>query len=532
MQSFRFTITMLVLLVVCLLAGCRSSDGNAAAGIADAGATQEAAGTDAFAGEDPAPVIPGEHVFFRGNQASHNSRYYARIVEGDIQVKPNVQRTGLDGPWVVLTGLPSGLLGEVTELAMDDEHIIALNSQRQIYTMWKANRAIEEFHWQKAWGFPFWYGPGMQLREDLVTWDFSVVSLEEDGCWTDPAGNLHAVGAGKCSHIIMLNPGGNTLTFNDPWLPRDYSYEIGMPYRGRFQAVRVSSSGSTHFIINRYGDMYTRLFDFDISGLDALFMPSTYEDQHGAADPLIQLPAEDWRLQPKIDTAHGRASITDRISITKTGRNCVHRLLRVEGTNAYGSTGYYEKDLRETSSAAWVFHRTDLPLQGEPLENTPEDRSGLTLTANTEDRLYVRHPDGLWPDCPHTWPWVLDCQWHATLNDFNCYHSPATLTVFCGSAAFDLRLHYRGTIRILPRPRGLDDNPRVFSAAIEIPPALIENPPDEDTAAFLRDYLDTARWTEVTLLATLDEVRLCGLAANGRPLLWTFNDGRWAEERP
>lgn len=156
---------------------------------------------------DPTPVLEGDHVIFRGNMASHNSKYYARLIEGEIWVRPNTMRTGEEGPWVKLENLPAELEGDIIEFAMDDEHIIALNSARQIYTMWKANKDIEDFHWQKAWGFPFWGGPGMKLRDDLIKWDFTVVSIEEDEHWTDPVGNLHDVGAGKCSHITMLYEG-------------------------------------------------------------------------------------------------------------------------------------------------------------------------------------------------------------------------------------------------------------------------------------------------------------------------------------
>lgn len=242
------------------------------------------------------PADLPERVIFKGNQESMNRCYYAAVRDGNIWIKPNTETTGVSGAWRMLTNLPEGLRGQVTEIAMDDEHIIALNRERQIYTMWRALGEVADFRWQKAWGFPFWYGPGMRLRNDLLRWDFSVVSIPEDGCWTDPAGNLTAVGIAKCSHIIMLNPGGQTITFNDPWLPTDYSYEIGTPHRGRFLAVGLSSSGSTHFIINRYGDMFTRLYDFDISGLDNLFMRYSYEDQRGRPFPAIQLPAEPWRI--------------------------------------------------------------------------------------------------------------------------------------------------------------------------------------------------------------------------------------------
>ncbi len=467
-------------------------------------------------------------VFFRGNQASFNSVYYARITdEGGIEVKAKDSNLAVGG-WTELE-LPDGLAGDVTELAMDDEHIIALNGERQIYTMWKANKQVEDFHWQKRWGFPFWNGPGMQLKEDILKWDFSVVSREEDGFWTDPAGNLHEVGFAKCSHIIMLNEGGNTLTFNDPWLPRDYSYEIGMPKRGTFIAQNVSSSGSTHFIINRYGDMYTRLFDFDISGLDSGFMPTSYEDQRGLEKPVIQMPAEEWAMHPKIKLK-GQACITDRISLHKVGQNCVERIMRVEGLNAKGQSGFYEKKMSDKSENAWTFVVTKRPLQGNRIESLEGDTSGEDLAEKSEDRIYERNAD-LVPELIDNWSWrwIYNWEWAASINDFNCYQSPARVTFFVADEEFDLKLHYCGTIRLLERERGLNDNPRKFVGAFEVPAELRNLNDDSPTAQFIEDYFDNRQWTEVNLSATLDKLHIDGIAKHGRVILWDFEDGRWAD---
>jgi hypothetical protein len=449
-----------------------------------------------------------DKVYFKGNHESMNSRYYAAISNGNIWVRPNVERTGVKGRWVMLDNLPAGLSGQVTEIAMDDEHIIALNKERQIYTMWNSLDEISKFRWQKAWGMPFWAGPGMKLRPDLVKWDFSVVSIPEDGYWTDPAGNLKKVGAAKCSHIIMLNTGGQSITFNDPWLPRDYSYGIGTPMRGRFISVNLSSSGSTHFIINRYGDMFTRMFDFDISGLDQFFLYS-YEDRRGIlGDPdslfqIVQLPAEDWLKQPKIMTT-GKASITDRISIQKIGKNCIHRTLRVEGTESNGSTGFYEKDIRDVGSVSWKFVRTGQKITGSVLENKPYDSAAETLGVS-DDMAYLMKADAFAAEIP----------------DFSCYNPPATLEVnFSGGSSISLPLHYHETIRINTRKAGIDDNPRVFLGAIEAPQSFIDSLKDgpEEVRAFADKYLETegGRFTEIRLSATLDILEIKGSGIDWR----------------
>jgi hypothetical protein len=455
------------------------------------------------------PANLPEKVYFKGNTKSINSHYYAAISNGNIWVKPNLERTGITGKWVMLENLPSGLAGQVTEFAMDDEHIIALNRERQIYTMWNALEEVSKFRWQKQWGLPFWYGPGMKLRSDLIKWDFSVVSIPEDGYWKDPAGNLRKVGSAKCSHIIMLNTGGQTITFNDPWLPRDYSYGIGTPFRGRFISVNLSSSGSTHFIINKYGDMFTRMFDFDISGLDQ-FMPYSYEDQRGiSGNPdsifqVIQLPAEDWLKQPKIATT-GKAAITDRISIQKIGKNCINRTLRVEGTDQNGNTGFYEKDIRETGDAAWKFVKTGEKLAGKTLENRPYDSSAESL-GQSDDMAYSIITEGFTAEIP----------------DFNCYNSPATLKIKLSSgSSISLPLHYRETIRVSVRAAGIDDEPRAFLGAIEAPRASIDSLGNatDDVKAFAQKYLKTkdGRFTEIRLSATLDTLEIKGSGID-----WSF----------
>ena len=92
-------------------------------------------------------------IYFRDNQASFNSRYEAKTQNGTIWVKEKDPQ-GEPASWVQLE-LPDGLAGDVTELAMDDEHIIALNGERQIYTMWNGLDEISDFTWQKEWGIPF-----------------------------------------------------------------------------------------------------------------------------------------------------------------------------------------------------------------------------------------------------------------------------------------------------------------------------------------------------------------------------------------
>ena len=180
-------------------------------------------------------------------------------------------------------------------------------------------------------------------------WSWSVISPLEDGSWVDPAGNRTAIGSGKVSHIWGLRRGGQRMTFWDPWLPLDESYEMCGPHRGRFKAVNLSASGSFVFVIGRRGDMFTRLYDFDISGHDPVFFEYSYEDQRGKGDGApIQLPAERWTEQPKIP-----GKVTRTISIHTTDVGSIHRILRVEGRRS-GATGYWERDVADRRAKGWA----------------------------------------------------------------------------------------------------------------------------------------------------------------------------------
>ncbi len=452
--------------------------------------------------QDPQPDLP-EAAFFKANHASFNTRYYAAVKDRSVWVREKEDKTA---GWTDLgPTLPEDLAGNVTEIAMDDEHILALNTQREIFTMWSALGDISEFRWQKAWGFPFWRGPGMSLPGDLMKWDFSVISIPQDRNWHDPNGNLFRVGAAKCSHIVMLRNQGQWITFNDPWLPTDLSYGIGAPKRCRFLSVNLSASGSTTFIINKYGDMFTRFFDFDISGLDEfiqLHHGYAYEDQTSELRPKIQLPPEDWTQQPKI-----RGRITDRISIHKLGRqeNGWDRVLRVEGLDEGSHTGYYEKAITDTRREDWTFHRTDLPLAGNLLDNRDYDSSGEAL-GPIEDLLFSVNMENLPVLDPRDYT-----DWAGEILDFNCYCPPATLRIHTSETVhFDLLLHTNERIRIRPRERGLDDNPRRFWGAAEVPEALFDDLENQDRKVreFVAGYLGGNRFTVIAIFGTLNEMEI------------------------
>lgn len=429
------------------------------AGLPDQAPADEGPGITAAWPEAEVEGLP-ESVPLRTQTETFNRRY--EFVTRDGRLFGRNRDAG--DPWREMA-LPLCFAGRVRSLSLDDDELIAIDSARRIYTMDNALKDASLFNWTSRWGTPVWTGLGYTLPGAVRAWAWSVISPLEDATWTDPAGNRTAVGGGKVSHIWGLRTGGRRLTFWDPWLPLDQSYEMCGPHRGRFRAVNLSASGSHVFVVGRRGDLFTRLYDFDISGHDPVFFSYSYEDQRGKGDGSpIQLPAEAWTRQPKIP-----GTITSAISIHKTGTGAEHAILRVEGRRR-GASGYFERDIADPRSAGWTFHATGLPLRAARLPNPRRNTSRRGLAPRRELRYRLRRP-GLRVD----------------LTGFTAYCSPARLRVRADGVTRTYRLHHIDGLRQQARGRGLDDVPRAQSGALEGPRGTFET---------------------VDLTATRDEIRL------------------------
>ena len=403
--------------------------------------------------EAPAGLLPAQ-VHLRTQTESFNRLYEFATRGGRIYTRVRESTS----PWRQMP-LPLCFDGRVASISVDDDELIALDTTRRVFTMDNALKDASAFNWTNRWGTPFWTGPGYTLPA-VKKWSWSVISPLEDESWVDPAGNRTAIGSGKVSHIWGLRRGGQRMTFWDPWLPLDESYEMCGPHRGRFKAVNLSASGSFVFVIGRRGDMFTRLYDFDISGHDPVFFQYSYEDQRGKGDGSpIQLPAERWTEQPKIP-----GKITSAISIHKVEAGSIHRILRVEGKRR-GATGYWERDVADARAKGWAFHRTGLPLTAKRLRNPRRDTSKRRL-GRSENRRY------------------------GDLLNFNVYCSPARIR----KDGRRLKLHHVDGLRQQARGRGLDDAPRTQYGAVE----------------------ENGKFTDVTVQATRDEVTI-------EELGWTFS---------
>ena len=448
-----------------------------------------------------APAGLPTQISLRTDVETFNRRYQFVLRDGNIWFKSNTAVTGIRQPWAAVT-IPACLAGTVIGIAADDDEMIAIRADGGIYGMDNALKDYSKFNWSSRWGAPLWLGPGYKLPPDYRAWTWTVISPAEDEHWTDPANNKHVVGNGKVSHIWSLRADGQRYTLNDPWLPPDSSYEMCGPRRGQFRGVNLSASGSTIFTVNRYGDLYTRNYDFDLCGDDSLFFSYSYEDQRGVSNPAIQLPTFDWLQQPKI---HG--AITQNISVHKVGLDMDHRILRVEGQDASGHTGYWEKDYHDMNPADWKFSRTDRPLRGMLLDNRQHD-SSLDDAAPSENAYFSRNMNELAALAMH--PQIGDdSDWAGELPDFNFYCPPQTLRIwFAPGQHLDLILHTIDSIRQVASGRGLGTLSRDFNGDIEIPAQTFANLAalPAKSREFIQLYLKGKRYTNITLSGTSGQI--------------------------
>lgn len=444
----------------------------------------------------PAGVSFPPNVELRDGTQGFNSFAEVVLRDGSLYTRPR----GSEGTWRKVP-TPGCLDGQVAAVSVDGNMLVAADHNGWIYSMDNLLSGPMLWNWTFSYGGPIWLWPGEQVPgtgDGPVASSRWAISHRMSKSFEDAKGYNHPTQAGLVE-LVALSQDGSRITYQDPWLPADLSYEIGGPLGGRFVSESLSVSGSVTFVMNRYGDMFTRKYDLDMAGSNHIPGRYTWQDQGplpSAPDQLterfnpayaaISLPAEDWQAQPKIP-----GEITSRISIHVTGDAAENRELRVEGTQG-GRTGYWHKDLR---GPAWEFTADDQPLTGSPVQNPATDMSARTLVAPTGITFRGGLPGG----------WTLrfdDFDWAQTKH-------PATLTSPTGRD-YPVQLYTTDGLRLLPRAAGLDDNPRELEGALDVREA---NPADDpELAGFVNAQLSGRPVYEVTVQATRSQLAVAALA--------------------
>ena len=402
-----------------------------------AGFDQE--GTPGFGPEASAEVartLP-DRILFKDDRHTFSNDYAFALRHGRIYVRPATVGRGVPTePWHVLE-LPTCLDGSVEAISADHNFLIALGEGRQLYSHDMPGGDLSADRWTWRWGPYFWTGSGMTMFGDVKRWATSEFNASER--FTDTSGRENSpIGVGT---VYLLRGDGRRITYLDPWLPQDESREVCGPRRGTLPLANLSGSGSVVFVVGQRGELWTRLYDFDVSGANTVFGDYAWERDRPADDTRWQLPGPEW-----VRHAAPAGVVTDRISIAKTGPHADDRVLRVEGKDSRGRTGYWQKQI---SAEDWRFTPTEDRLRGRTLP-LADARTAFT----PDDRWYAGSVAGR----------------AATVRDFNPECSPARLRVqVTGRHALDLVLHSSDGMRQERRDQGLTDVPREYNGAIEVP---------------------------------------------------------------
>ncbi|MCL2833233.1 MAG: hypothetical protein FWD78_08690 [Treponema sp.] len=302
----------------------------------------------------------------------------------------------------------------------------------------------------------------------------------------DIFGNQHNNGLLEIATTYVLLEDGQEICYADSGLPSDFSRNFIGPQRGTFKSVSLSASGSTMFVINKAGEMYTRLVDFDTSGSNPMGFQYTYvpfkseltgaESASNNLSPWA-LPAEDWRLQPKINLT-GKAAITGRITILQNGQGNSARELRVAGIDQDGQTGYWSKQIFDD---VWQFKKAPL--------NFSQDE--ILVTAETENSSGQRGPSMDKSYSGYRWTGSReDNTMQYCIPDFNILEGDCRLQInwrgeTCTLKLFPVEMWTYVTRDYLP---GRNGPPKMFLTTLEIPENAFDSLSNDFTKLLTEEF--------------------------------------------
>jgi hypothetical protein len=294
------------------------------------------------------------------------------------------QRTGLPhNSWKPGFNKPE----RIVEISADADELVALSEEGGFYRICfdiivsrKSNRWIDRQGWPIEEQLFFDRRTAKNIAWAMGKRNSQVLYYE------DPFGNQHHNGTLEIATTYVLLEDGQEICYGDTGLRSDFSRNYIGPERGAFKAVALSASGSTLFVMNDAGEMYTRIADFDIVGCDPMFFKYTYipyKSNLPGTNYLSNLtewglPAEDWLAQPRIPL-DGNARLSRHITILQNGQGNAARELRVAGLNGEGKTGYWSKLIFDES---WTFEAVPLYLPPPSLlQSRGGGKRGETLDA-------------------------------------------------------------------------------------------------------------------------------------------------------
>ncbi|MGV3525488.1 MAG: hypothetical protein ACO1RX_14755 [Candidatus Sericytochromatia bacterium] len=450
-----------------------------------------------------APPLPSD-IWIKTPTQTFNSRFYYALHDGRIWIRPNRQVTGQDEPWQLMgcEGLPCEpenasfqVPKAIVQISADADELSAVDDRGYFYVRTSAGPGwFSKNEWVMHHGFP----KNTLLIPDTLRAHraMSMGRRHSDVMWHEDAdNNVHHYGTMGTSSLYLLAPSGYEIWYTDNGLPADFSNQLCGPERGAFVAENLQASAGTLFVINRAGEMYTHMNDFDLNGGTSMFISYTYTAQPFRSQDKgtdynthltpWRLPGHDWQKQPDIPLT-GQARVSTDITILQNGQGNAARELRVAGQNAQGQRGYWFKPIL---ASEWRF--AVAPVQVDPERWTLPQYKGL-IRVPVQDVSYRGPALGGRPDAPV----------QMELLNFNLQCSPATLRLTTPERQFDLKLHtVDAWINVKRRDPGRDGTPRLMLGTLEVPPEVLQELPEPFRRLHQKTYA-------IQLAATTDHVFL------------------------
>ena len=449
-------------------------------------------------GEDINGLFPAA-VYIKTRTQTFNSYHYYIIRDGLIWYKSIDPREHPRG-WIRFekTGLPHNprqwgfsKTAAVAEIAADADELVALSVEGKFYRYcFDPTIAHKSGVWLDRQGWPGVEQLSLDPRTaNNISW---AVGKRNSHVlyYEDPFGNQHHNGTQEIVTTYVLLNDGQEICYADTGLPADFSRNFTGPERGAFRAAALSASASTMFVINRAGEMYTRLADFDVTGCDPMFFKysyTPYASERAGTDYFSNLtawalPSEDWRPQPRIPLSGG-AAITRRITILQNGQGNGARELRVAGRDASGHTGYWTKALFDER---WEFKKAPLFFDADDVLQTavPDGGAGYGDPIDERGPAPDKHYRGfLWRDGARADGFAYE------IVNFNILEGDADLRITRREESCVLKLYPVEMWTYLKRDYlpGRTGSPKLFFATIVVP----ENALDGLSENFVRHVTET-----------------------------------------
>jgi hypothetical protein len=457
---------------VLLLLGACASTGTGKPGAGQPPLIESRAGEDINGNFPPA-------VYIKTRTQTFNTYHYYILKDGLIWYK-SIDPEKEPREWTLFsrTGLPSDLTGTniktdyIAEISADADELVALSPEGQFFRFcfdWIFSRPNNVWRDRQGWPLeePLYFD---KRTAKNIAWALGKRN-NQVLYYEDPFGNQHHNGTQEIATTYVLLEDGQEICYADTGLPCDFSRNYLGPEEGRFKSRGLSASGSTIFLINEAGEMYTRIADFDIIGCDPMFMKYTYipyksdlpgTDYYSNLTPWA-LPPEGWRKQPPIPL-DGKAALTRFITILQNGQGNGARELRVAGHNEEGETGYWSKPL---FADTWNFTAVPLYVQAGDILPAARNSEGRGERGPSLDRAFSG------------FRWIGDLQepgWTYEIPDFNILEGPCSLRITQGTEICTMTLHPVELWTYLKRDYlpGRDGPSKIFFVTLDIPAGALD----------------------------------------------------------